>query len=184
MTIPDRLKDIINDNAHIQLDDSSRKLTIKESDKVASLKQVALSGVATNTTFAWKLDWKSKLSPYFEDGKDLDKGCDAIVVTKIKSQWYIFIVELKSRAKRNGARICKQFKSSLCFVEYIKAILRTIYKDNTLNNAKTRCALFSNDASNLRKTSEYRSTSKTKKIDGISIKHLNKQKNCHIKKLK
>ncbi len=184
MTIPDSLKDIINDNAHIQLDNSSHELTIKETAKDAMLKQVVLSGVATNTTFAWKLDWKSKLSPYFEDGKDLDKGCDAIVVTKIKSQWYIFIVELKSKAKRKVTRIRKQFKSSLCFVEYIKAILRTIYKDNTLNNAKTRCALFSNDASNLPKTrDEYRSTSK--KIDGISIKHLNgRLESCHIKKLK
>ncbi len=126
----DVLKDIIFDKAQLKhYNSSENSFYIKETDKLAKCKRIEfLKFESEETTFAFELDSKHircagshKISPYFENNKGLDKGNDAIIFTKVKGENYIFICELKDGA----AGYISQFKSSSCFVEYLKSILKT-----------------------------------------------------------
>ena len=109
-----------------------------------------------NTTFIFQLDCKKircqqkhKLSPYFNDGIDLDKGNDAIVFTRIEGIDYIFISELKDDSR--SSEIIKQLKSSTCFIDYLKSILKNIYSLN-IDKIEIKYLVFSMSGNNLRPT--------------------------------
>jgi len=136
----DILRDIINNKAHlnnfhVSKHNNKNCLFIKENDPDAKCKYVDLVGFeSSSTTFAFELDSKAikcghntKLSPYFEDKKGLDKGNDGIIFTTIKDKNYVFICELKDSSKGHIA----QFKSTSCFIDYLKSILKRFYKINT-----------------------------------------------------
>ncbi len=126
------LKNIIYDKAQLKHYNSSKNsFYIKETDKLAKCKRIELLKFESeDITFGFELDSKHvkcagshKLSPYFENNKGLDKGNDAVIFTTIKEQKYIFICELKDGA----TGYISQFKSSSCFVEYLKSILNTFH---------------------------------------------------------
>lgn len=155
---------------------SENSFYIKEDDRLAKCKRVTLMHFeAESTTFGFELDCKKikcerlhKLSPYFQDGKDLDKGNDAIIFTTIESKNYIFVVELKDDS--NSREIIKQFKSTTCFIDYLKSILKNIYKIK-LDDINIKYLVFSTHGNNLKLTK----TTKLKPIekDDLSIFHLN-----------
>lgn len=132
----DQLKNIIYDKAHLKHYDSNiDSFYIKESDKLAKCKRIELLNFESeDTTFGFELDCKKikcrgihKISSYFENNKGLDKGNDAIIFTTLKDKHYVFICELKD----GGKGFISQFKSSSCFVDYLKSILKRFKNINT-----------------------------------------------------
>jgi len=147
----DKLKEIIYHKAQLDhYNSSENSFYIKETDRSAICKKVTLLKFESeNTTFGFELDCKNvrcrgihKISPYFENGKDLDKGNDAIIFTTINSQHYVFICDLK-----DGARgYTKQFQSSSCFVDYLRSILKRVHGFN-LDNIIFKYLIFSTKGS-------------------------------------
>lgn len=129
------LKDIIFDKAHINTFHLSRThnkncFVIKESSRDAKCQEINLIGFENQaTTFGFELDINGikKISQYFANGKGLDKGNDGIIFTRLKDRNYVFICELKDGAKGHIA----QFKSTSCFVDYLKSILKRFYGIDT-----------------------------------------------------
>ena len=153
------LKKIIKDEAILKNYNSSKNsFYITEDDKLAKCRRVDLLGFENeNTTFIFQLDCKKircqqkhKLSPYFNDGIDLDKGNDAIIFTRIDGIDYIFISELKDDSK--SGEIIKQLKSSTCFVDYLKSILKNIYNFRNIDKVEIKYLVFSMSGNNLRPT--------------------------------
>ncbi len=171
------LKDIIYKKSQLNSYNSNENsFYIRENDSLAECKRVdLLKFESENTTFGFELDCKSikKISLYFENGKNLDKGNDAIIFTTIKNQKYVFICELKDGAKG----YVNQFKSSYCFVEYLKAILQNIYNKD-IGNIIVKYILFSKKGSIKTQTNgKYISSIQ----QGIEIYHVNcKKKKYYI----
>lgn len=124
------LKDIIYDKAHLggvylAQHNSRLCLTIKEKNEV-TCKEITLVGFeSSENTFGFKLDVQNikKISQYFENKKGLDKGNDGIIFTTISGKKYVFICELK-----DGSRgFIAQFKSTSCFIDYLKSIMKRFY---------------------------------------------------------
>lgn len=182
------LRQIIKNEAVLKNYDSSiNSFYIKENDKLAKCKKVDLLGFEDeNTTFCFELDSKNKeilwnklhkLSPYFNNGIGLDKGNDAIIFTKIESKDYIFISELKDDSK--SSEIVKQLKSSTCFVEYLKSILKNIYNVRNTEQIVIKYLVFSMSGNNLRPTGATRR--RTIEKDGLLIYFSNCCENHNIK---
>jgi len=134
----DGIKAIINPDTYIEVIDyeegKGRKgkgegeIVLEETDKKAKLKKVTLRGFDAKQTFAFKLDIKGKrISEYLNPAHDkINKGCDGIIFTKIATQWYVFICELKSgKPKENEYLI--QFRNTHVFVKFINALLEEYY---------------------------------------------------------
>lgn len=129
------LKDIIYNKAHLSgvylgQHNSKKCFILHEKSQDAKCKEVNLVGFESeDTTFGFKLDMKGikKISPYFENKKGLDKGNDGIIFTTIADKKYVFICELKDGGRGHIA----QFKSTSCFIDYLKAILKKIHKIDT-----------------------------------------------------
>lgn len=165
------LKSIIYEKAQLKnYDSSENSFYIKETDKLAKCKKVELCKFESeSTTFGFELDTKGikKISLYFENNKGLDKGNDAIIFTTIKSQQYIFICELKDGGKAKD--FIPQFKSTKCFVAYIKSILKTFYEKD-IDNIIIKYLVFSKVAKKLVNTGgKYMAT----KQNGFEIFHIN-----------
>lgn len=181
-----KLLEIIRKEAILkQFDSSKNTFHIKETDKLSKCKNVTLIGFEDeNKTFCFELDSKNikcnklhKLSPYFNDGLDLDKGNDAIIFAHLDNKNHIFICELKDDSKSN--EIIKQLKSSTCFIDYLKSIFKNIYGIN-IDSIPIYYLLFSSHGNNLRPTGKSRA--KPKEIDGLKIFFNNCQQEHHIKK--
>lgn len=129
------LKDIIFEKAQLKnYNSSDNSFYLKEQNEAICKRVDLLHFESEKTTFGFELDSKHiryrgihKISPYFENGKGFDKGNDGIIFTTIQKKNYIFVCELKDGAKG----FVTQFKSSLCFIEYLKAILQIYYNYNT-----------------------------------------------------
>lgn len=177
------LKDIIYTKAQLNQYNSSRNsFYIKENDSSAKCKKVdLLKFESKDTTFAFELDSKKtkcgtaqKISPFFENKRGLDKGNDAIIFTKIKDNDYIFICELKDGGKPKD--YMAQFKSSKCFVDYLKSILKTLYSVN-IDSVLVKYIVFSKIAKKTTTTNgKYISTLQ----DGLEIYHVHCDKKYYI----
>lgn len=180
------LKEIIKTEAILKNYNSSKNsFYITENDKLAKCKRVDLLGFEDeNTTVCFELDCKKiryqskhKLSPYFNDGIDLDKGNDAIIFTRIEGVDYIFISELKDDSK--SSEIIKQLKSSTCFIDYLRSILKNIYNIKNTEQIVIKYLVFSMSGNNLRPTGATRRKAIEK--DGLSIYFSNCCDNHNIK---
>jgi len=181
----DKLKDFIYNKAHLNnFNSSNNSFYIKEIDPSAKCRRVdLLKFESEDNFFAFALDSdkakcgaSQKISPFFTNKKGLDKGNDALIFTKIKGDDYIFICELKDGGKAKD--FIPQFKSSACFVDYIKSILKNFY-DIQSNNLIVKYIVFSNVASQLDTTDgKFISTP----IKGFDVFHVNCEiKNYYIK---
>ncbi|MFZ2890473.1 MAG: hypothetical protein WA010_08360 [Sulfuricurvum sp.] len=129
------MKDIIYNKAHLSgvylsPHNSKNCFILKENSPNAKCKEVNLVGFeSADATFGFKLDMKgtTKISPYFENKKGLDKGNDGIVFTTIANKRYVFICELKDGGRGHIA----QFKSTSCFIDYLKSILKQFHHIDT-----------------------------------------------------
>lgn len=179
----DSIRSIIKNDAILNnFNSSQNSFIIKELDVLAKCNKVELIGFENEaTTICFELDSKNKnlkcnrlnkLSPYFKDGIDLDKGNDAIIFTKIDSKDYIFICELKDDS--NHRELIKQFKSSTCFLDYLKSILKNIYNKN-VDCVSVKYLVFCKHGNNLKPTGNCRNVPKV--IGGLPIFF----KNCSLK---
>ncbi len=140
------LRDIIYKKAQLDhYNSSENSFYIKENNEALCKRIDLLHFESEETTFGFELDNKNikykgihKICPYFSNGKGFDKGNDGIIFTTIKSQNYIFICELKDGAKGFIA----QFKSSSCFIDYLKSILK-IYYNLPIDNFIIKYIVFS-----------------------------------------
>ena len=168
------LKDIIYDKAQLKhYNSSENSFYIKENDPLAKCKRIELLNFESEeTTFGFELDSKKvkcrgvhKISPYFENKKGLDKGNDAIIFTTLKGKYYIFICELKDGAKG----YISQFKSSSCFVDYLRSILKQ-YHDIDTKNIIYKYIVFSKQAPTTRTTNgKFSATTQ----EGFEVYHVN-----------
>jgi len=183
----EELKDILKSEAILSHYNSSKNtFFIKETDPSAKCKRVEFVGFDNeDKTIGFELDCKHrnikcnsnhKLSPYFNNGKDLDKGNDAIIFTEIDSKNYIFICELKDDS--SNSKIDKQLKSSTCFVDYLKSILKNFYEVD-LKNINPIYLVFSQHGNNLRPTGESRTQPITK--GGLEVFFLNCRAKVNIR---
>jgi hypothetical protein len=163
----DILKDIIYDKSQIKTyNTSENSFIIKENDKLAKCKKIELLQFESeNTTFGFELDTKGikKVSQYFENNKGLDKGNDAIIFTTLKDKQYVFICELKD----GGKGYISQFKSSSCFVDYLKSILKRIH-DINIDNISFKYIVFSKKGSINTTRGKYIPS----KQDGLDVYHV------------
>lgn len=176
----DKLKDCIYCEAHLNNFNSSiNSFHIKEYSKSAKCRRIDLLKFESEMSFfAFALDsdkvkcgTSQKISPFFTNKKGLDKGNDALIFTKIKEKDYIFICELKDGGKPRD--FIPQFKSSICFVDYLKSILKNFYGIKT-DNLIIKYIVFSTIANQLDTTDgKFISTS----IHGFDVYHVN----CEIK---
>ncbi len=154
----DTLRDIIHKDAQLNnynLEENT--FYIKENASNAVCKKVTLYGFeSSEKTMAFELDSRSKnircrqghkISPYFENNKNLDRGNDGVIFTRLKGRDYVFICELKDGRKG----YMEQFKSTTCFVDYLRSVLRHFFNINT-NAIIFKYIVFSKQNSNLRKT--------------------------------
>lgn len=178
----DILKEIIKNEAILEhYNSAENSFFIKETDPSAKCTKIVLDGFDDiNTTIGFELDCKKikcgtyhKLSPYFNDGKNLDKGNDAIIFSKINLQNYIFICELKDDSA--SSKLDKQLKSSTCFVDYLKSILNNFHGIN-IKALSPIYLVFSKHGNNLRPTGVSRS--KTMNFKGLDVFFLD----CSAKK--
>ena len=169
----DDLKDIICSKAHLNhYNSGNNSFYIKETDRLAKCKRIdLLEFESEDTTFGFELDCKKikcggihKISPYFENKKGLDKGNDAIIFSTIKEKKYVFICELKD----GGKGFISQFKSSSCFVDYLKSILKR-YKNIDISNLIFKYIVFSQYGS-LHKTTKGKYKSSVQ--EGFEIYHV------------
>lgn len=150
------LKDIICKKAHLSgaytsRHNSKKCFILREKSKTAKCTEVNLVGFESeDKTFGFKLDMKNtkKISPYFENNKGLDKGNDGIIFTTINSRKYVFICELKD----GGRGYISQFKSTSCFIDYLKSILKRFNKMDT-SDLSFKYIVFSKNGSASKDTS-------------------------------
>lgn len=169
----DILKDIIFDEAQLKHYDSSKNsFYIKENSEALCKRIDLMCFESEETTFGFELDNKNikykgihKVSPYFMNGKGFDKGNDGIIFTTIKDKHYVFICELKD----GGKGFISQFKSSSCFVDYLKAILKRYYEIN-IDSICMKYIVFSNKGSLVQTTKGKFISNKKEKMD---IYHVN-----------
>lgn len=146
----DMLKDIINPHVYLKIEPEKKgaKVILEEPD--AKLKKVTIIGFEYEKTFAFKLDAKEKsvnnktirISEYLNPNaqKDINRGCDGIIFTYIKSRGYIFICEMKSGVPKREDYI-QQFRNSSLFIEFMGIILGEFY-GLALKNFDTKYILF------------------------------------------
>jgi len=149
--IIDNIKAIINPDVSIEVIDKNGHGTIilAENAREAKLKQIILRGFDTHQTFAFKLDVAGKrISEYLNPSAEkINKGCDGIIFTSIKNQWYVFICELKS-GKPNETKYLLQFRNSYIFVKFLSAILEEFYSINLIENCSIKYILFDKQQKN------------------------------------
>ncbi|MEA2028501.1 MAG: hypothetical protein U9N49_05950 [Campylobacterota bacterium] len=183
----DTLREILKEEAVLKHYNSEQNsFYIKESDTLAKCKKIEFLGFEhEDTTFGFELDCKDKsvkcgnlqkLSPYFKDGKHLDKGNDAIIFATIENKDYLFICELKDDS--GSSKLDKQFKSSSAFVDYLKSILDNFYNIN-ISKIKPIYIVFSKHGNNLRPTGGSRSS--TIDYRGLDVYFQNCREKVHIK---
>ena len=138
----EKLRGIIAPEVLISLNTEHERrmsLTIKEDDPAAKLKEVRLTGFES-ATVAFRLDHKGKRVSEFINAacKNINKGCDAIIITSSEGNGYIFICELKSESPK-GYR--EQMLASSAFVKYLNAMLDNFF-GLTLGKFKIKYILF------------------------------------------
>ncbi|MFK5976377.1 MAG: hypothetical protein QM493_07710 [Sulfurovum sp.] len=166
------LKDIIYDKAQLKnYNSEENSFYIKENSQAECNRIDLLKFESEDNTFGFELDCKMikykgihKISPYFENGKGFDKGNDAIILTSIANQQYIFICELKDGAKG----FISQFKSSRVFIDYLKSILK-VYYDIKMNTLNIKFIVFSKKGS---LNTNVKGKFYVSKQDGIEFYHL------------
>ena len=133
----DDIKKMISPDVFIDMDVNKSILRIKESGIDAKLKKVDITGVNVDLTVAFKLDFHLQLSPYLNrTEKNINKGCDAIILIENNNQKHLLICELKSR-KPKPIDFIAQMKNSSLFLDYLGSILKTFYgSDLTLFKKK------------------------------------------------
>jgi hypothetical protein len=127
----DTLNHIINENAKLEIKKNICEIT--EDDKGTKLKKVTIELPSDNIIVfspdqGLKKQKDNSISPLLSKNKGCihHKVCDAVILDEYQeNRLSIIYVELKSRDTRTAKA---QFKSTKCFILYIKEILKILYK--------------------------------------------------------
>jgi len=177
----DDIRKLINPEVLIDMDTIKGILRIKESAIEAKLKRIDITGVDVNSTIAFKLDYHNQLSLYLNRSeKNINKGCDAIILTQMNNKNHLFICELKSYAPREVEFFAKMKNSSL-FLDYINTILRTFYRSD-LTSFKKKYILFYLKRFNKKSTLPRQMITKVI-VDGIIVYKIYNYREINIGKL-
>ena len=112
---------------------------IWEKDRGSLLKEVRIKGFS-GEAILFSLDGKRELNPYLEGGPH-QQTCDAVLITRIKEQYYIIFIEIKSTSI-DRKHIKTQFISTECYLDYCNEILKRFYSENFLETCKKRFVVF------------------------------------------
>lgn len=180
------LEKIIKKELKIGIKTEDNSIILKESEKTSKITSLKLEGF-TDKVFAFKMD-SNKISCicniFNRDAENINKGCDAIIISEINNERYVFVCELKSDNPKGYTR---QIKSGHAFLAYLDGLLEKCYDDPILLKPyKIINILFFTDSRN---TSKQIITNKLPKIkpsneNGISVFKENCRDNqtIHIRK--
>ncbi len=118
-----------------------RRFEFRETDKNSKLKKVENMGFATESAVKFSFDGKKELSPYLSQSGNHLKACDAVVLAEIDDQNYLLFIEMKSESPDKD-KICRQFASSLCFMDYCDSIMKRFHKSDLIAKCKKRFVVF------------------------------------------
>lgn len=96
-------------------------VTVKESGKQATLKELKIVGVGANAV-ALCFDKAGHGTP-FADGQKVRRACDAILFCRFGDEGYILCFELKS-GEPSPEEYAVQLLSGQCFVDYVVSIIK------------------------------------------------------------
>lgn len=106
----------------------SGQVHLRENDAHAKIKNIFIDGLSSDALLI-KTD-KAKVEKIFKGaGAGQNKRCDYVLIDDEN----MFFIEIKSTfAESNTDEYSKQFKGSLCVVEYIDSVVREFYLDESI----------------------------------------------------
>lgn len=122
------LKEILESKVYVLPSEPMTCCRIKESGRKAKLTNVEIQSLGANAMMIFPEAGQGKdkrYSPFLKKAalSDHNKACDAVILCTYKNNNYRILCELKSD-KPKGAD--KQFKATLCFLNYLDCILRDL----------------------------------------------------------
>lgn len=121
-------------------------ISIVETGKQATLKSISLVSTGQHA-LALKLDECGfPGQKVFIEKHEMHRACDAIVFCLVEQEPYILCLEMKS-TEPNRVDAAKQFKSAVCFLDYLDSLLRTFH-GLSLDGWSRRYFLFHNQGKN------------------------------------
>jgi hypothetical protein len=140
------IKAIINPDVHIEVINNKNGqgiVILEEKGQDAKLKKVSVRGFEANQTFAFKLDVEGKrISDYLNpSAKNINKGSDGIIFTRLENKWYVFICELKSGSPVEKEYLL-QFRNSHVFVKCMMTLLEEFYSFDLTEKFSVKYILF------------------------------------------
>jgi len=156
------LKKILNNDILLPPPDVDGTLRVKEHAKEAKIKTLNISGVPADSV-AFTLNHMpnnqsqrvcfKQLSCYLDPTqKFVNKGCDLVIVSRFKREWYVLISDLKSDKPRLG-KTETQLKNSEAFVAYILSLIAAHYPTDAVSKPRFRLTIVT---TRTRKGSVYR----------------------------
>lgn len=118
-------------------------LTIKETDKKASMRLVRLDAVGASA-FAMEYDGcKFPGDALFAPAHALHRACDSIAFCVVDGKPFIVCIELKSSEPR-AAEVAEQFRNAHCFLDYLGSLLENYCKCDPIRDWPRRYFVFHN----------------------------------------
>ncbi|MFT5916526.1 MAG: hypothetical protein ACJAWV_004474 [Flammeovirgaceae bacterium] len=128
MNIIETIRSAIEKKSHFQITDSN-ELFIKEDQNtgVKELKEVKITGLDSENTFAFKFDCFAKSSSYLSNKlKAIHKGCDCVIFHLDGSRLRVLICELKSFQFNRKADLNPKYEATRIWVDYFRELLKSL----------------------------------------------------------
>lgn len=137
----------VNNRGELVVEETSNK-SVKN-----TLKKITLTRLEENATFSLKFDHYQQKSKFFKiKEKDINKGCDVIVIIQNENGNFIFICELKSHAFKEKY-IANKFFVTIAFLKYLNELLERFYNESIVNFDLTALTFYLKKKQRLKKFS-------------------------------
>lgn len=120
-------------------------LSIKESDKKASLRLVHLDSVGTSAFSIQYDECKFPGNHLFAPHAALHRACDSIAFCEVEGKPYILCFELKSSEPARH-EVAEQFRNAHCFLDYLAALIENYCKSDPIRDWPRRYFVFHNQS--------------------------------------
>ncbi len=134
----DKLKDVVSPKVKIPFSVDTGVLCFKEKATESVIKELKITSVPEHSV-AFSLDYDptdkalknayQQLSCYLnkENGVGINKGCDLVIMSKVKERYVALILDVKSN-KPSAKATAKQLANSELFVRYMLSMIGCHYK--------------------------------------------------------
>ncbi len=126
------LKDMINPEATVCLEDYHNKKVVKLSEPFPGNYSVTIFGMPDeDQSIAIKADAFTAPKKIFSDSKHQCKRADFVIITESNDERFVLCIELKAGQGGSEADIIKQLKGAKCFVSYCREIGKEFWENPT-----------------------------------------------------